>query len=101
EDIADCSIRDVDRIVLRVPRERDHARALEEAIVHHEQLDVLATRALRRQEDALQLLDLYQKGAGQRLREISDEIIDAEFQNVVPPPVENAPPLAPPEEKSA
>ena len=72
----------VDQILERTPTELDHNRALEAAIGFIEQLDKLINSAATRRDDALEQLDLYQVGLGARLRQRSDQIIDAECNEI-------------------
>jgi hypothetical protein len=95
EEFVDSTVQDVDGILERLPAEFDHARALESAIEYHEHLDQLLSTAIARRNDVLDQLDRYRRGLGGRLREVSDEIIDAEFKEVEAEPTENEVPLAP------
>ena len=72
-------VSDVDAILECTPTELDHSRALEASIVFIEQLDKLINSATARGNDALEQLELYQVGLGQRLRQRSDEIIEGAF----------------------
>jgi hypothetical protein len=76
-DLIGSSVADVDELAERTPKEFDHNRALEAGILFQEQLDRLINAALARRNDALDQLELYRDGLGQRWRQISDEIIDA------------------------
>ena len=82
EDTIETSVSDVDAILERTPTELDHNRALEASIVFIEQLDKLINSATARRNDALEQLELYQVGLGQRLRQRSDEIIEGAFEEV-------------------
>ncbi len=79
EYVIDESVPDVDNIILRKPADLDHARALEAGIEFHEKLDRLLNTAFARRDDALGQLERYRTGLGQHLRQVSSEIIDAEF----------------------
>jgi hypothetical protein len=76
------SVDDVDAILDREPTELEHNKALEAGIVFQEQLDRLINSSLKRRNDALELLDCYRAGLGQRWREISDQILDAEATEI-------------------
>jgi hypothetical protein len=79
EQVVFDSPNDVAAILKRTPNELDHARGLEDSIEYHERLDRLQGIAVARRNDALQQISLYRQGLGQNLRQVSDEIIDAEF----------------------
>lgn len=79
ENVVDKSIDDVDKILLRKPADLDHSRALEAGIEFHEKLDRLLNAAVARRDNALEQLERYRNGLGQHLRRVSDEVIDAEF----------------------
>jgi len=85
----DCELEeilsDTNEIFARIPNELDHARALESAIGYHEQLETLINGARRRQDDALEQLELYRAGLGQILRKESDQIIDAACKMIEEP----------------
>ena len=76
--------------------ERNPHRALEQGSVFQEQLDKWLTTATVRFYKTLELFEHYREGLGQRLRQVADQIIDAEYKEVdtdraqVP-----APPLVP------
>ena len=102
EDTIESSVADVDQILERTPTEFDHNRALEAGIVFIEQLDKLINSATARRNDALEQLELYQMGLGERLRQRSDEIIDAAGNEVDDSTRQiESPPLVPGRESSA
>ena len=76
----DSTIPEVDDILCGDADEVDHARALQSGIDYFERLDHLHSVAIDRRDDALAQIDFYRQGLGQRLRRVSDEIIDAEFK---------------------
>ena len=51
----------------------------ESGIDYYERLDRLMGVAVARRKGVLEQIDLYRVGLGERLRRVSDEIIDAEF----------------------
>ena len=67
------SVDDVDAILSREPTEIEHNKALEAGIVFQEQLDRLINSSLKRRNEAIEQLDFYRAGFGQRWREISDQ----------------------------
>jgi hypothetical protein len=69
-------VSDCDEILQRTPTELQHNRALEKSIVFQEQLDKLVTSATKRFNETLELLENYQEGLGQRLRQAADELVD-------------------------
>jgi len=79
EEVIDATVSDVDEILEAVPDEVDHAIALEGGIDYFVELDRLRSVAIARRNDALRQLDFYHHGLGERLRRISDQIIDAEI----------------------
>ena len=79
----DSTVPEVDDI-FGPPDEVDHARALQSGIDYYEKLDDLLGVAIDRRNDVLAQLDFYRQGLGQRLRRVSDEIIDAEFKETAP-----------------
>jgi hypothetical protein len=80
---ASSPIPEVDDI-FGTPDQVDHARALQSGIDYFEQLGHLLGVAIDRRDDVLVQLDFYRQGLGQRLRQVSDEIIDAEFKETAP-----------------
>ena len=87
---------DIDEIAGRRPSELEHNHSLEQGSAFQEQLDKWLTTAMARFNKTLELFEHYREGLGQRLRQVTDQIIDAEYKEVdadraqVP-----APPLAP------
>src|SRR5207302_1621148 len=77
---------DVDELLNRAADERDHARALEEAIKYYKELDNFLSVAIERRNDAIEQLEWYRKGLGSALRRATDEVIDAEFETAEPTP---------------
>jgi hypothetical protein len=69
---------DVDEIVAP-PEELVQAEALESGIGYYERLDRLMGVAMARRKAVLEEINLYRVGLGERLRRVSDAIIDAEF----------------------
>ena len=80
----DSTVPEVDDI-FGPPDEVDHARALQSGIEYYEKLDDLL--GVARRDDVLAQLDFYRQGLGQRLRRVSDEIIDAEFKETAAPSI--------------
>jgi hypothetical protein len=95
EDIVDSTVDAVDAILLKPPAELGYNHALEVAIAYHGELDKLLNAAVARRNDVLEQLDWYRHGLGKRMREASDQIIDAEFKDAELEPKDVAPPLAP------
>ena len=79
EEVIDSTEDEVDDI-FGPADEVDHARALQSGIEYYEKLDDLLGVAIARRDDVLAQLDFYRQGLGQRLRRVSDEIVDAEFK---------------------
>ena len=95
------SVDDVDAILDREPTEIEHNKALEAGIVFQEQLDRLINSSLKRRNEAIEQLDFYRAGFGQRWREISDQILDAEATEIEKAEQIMAPTLTPRDEPSA
>jgi hypothetical protein len=95
------SVDDVDAILDRKPTEIEHNKALEAGIVFQEQLDRLINSSLKRRNEAIEQLDFYRAGFGQRWREISDQILDAEATEIEKAEQIMAPTLTPRDEPSA
>jgi hypothetical protein len=95
------SVADVDAILDREPTEIEHNKALEAGIVFQEQLDRLINSSLKRRNEAIEQLDFYRAGFGQRWREISDQILDAEATEIEKAEQIMAPTLTPRDEPSA
>jgi hypothetical protein len=94
------SVDDVDAILDREPTEIEHNKALEAGIVFQEQLDRLINSSLKRRNEAIEQLDFYRAGFGQRWREISDQILDAEAIEIGEAKPIMAPTLTPTDEPS-
>ncbi|MGO8794070.1 MAG: hypothetical protein ACLQLC_04540 [Candidatus Sulfotelmatobacter sp.] len=93
--VVESSVYEVDQILERTPTELAHNEALEAGIAFQEQLDRLIDSAVRRRNQALQVLELYREGLGQHWRKISDEIIDAAASEIgAPAKAIEAPPLS-------
>lgn len=93
--VVKSSVYEVDQILERTPTELAHNEALEAGIAFQEQLDRLINSAVRRRNQALQVLELYREGLGQHWRKISDEIIDAAASEIgAPAKAIEAPPLS-------
>jgi hypothetical protein len=97
EDVRDGSVADVDEIAEQRPSELAHNRALELGSVFQEQLDKWINSAMARFYKTLDVLDQYRAGSGERLDQLTDQIIDAECKEVATQQVA-APPLAAPEQ---
>jgi len=80
EAVADSTVSDVDDILWGDADEIDHTKALQSGIDYFERLDRLYNIAIARRNDVLAQIEFYRQGLGQRLRRVSDEIIDAEFK---------------------
>jgi hypothetical protein len=71
-----------DEILTRKASESDYNRALDKCIELQMQLDSLMASATRRRNDALQQLEAYRVGLGARAKEVTDPILEGEFQEV-------------------
>jgi hypothetical protein len=96
------SFSDIDELFERKDKELLHNRAFEKGILFQEQLDRLIASQTARQHAALRQLELYRTGLGQKVREATSQIIDAEYKEI-----DNgseptaAPSLVPSQEESA
>ncbi len=101
ETVCDATPNDIRGILGRVA-EIDHNRTLQNSIVVIEQLAALLKQASVQADGVLDLLDHYRAGLGDRLRKVSNEIIDADCHEVKTELEQLlAPPLAPSEEVAA
>jgi hypothetical protein len=64
----------------KLPTDADYASALKDWIVFYEQADKLQSTAQKRFDAILEQLDRHREGLGRRLRQVSDDIIDGEFE---------------------
>ena len=69
---------EVDRRVAEI----DHNRALEQGLAFQEGLDSLLNSATARFNKALQLLEQCRAGLGQLLGQVTDQVVDAEYNEV-------------------
>src|SRR5262245_55405425 len=79
EEVIDGSVSDVDEILTAPADELDHAKALQSGIDYFEQLDRLMSVQVARRIEVIEQIEFYRQGVGQHLRQIADDIIDAEF----------------------
>ena len=97
EDKFQTTVQDVDEIADRRPTELEHNRALEQGSAFQEQLNRWLTTAMVRFNKTLELLEHYREGLGQRLRQVVDQIIDADYNEISPRSKQiTAPSLVPP-----
>jgi hypothetical protein len=73
-----------EEILTRPATESDHNRALEKSIDLQMQLDTLMASATHRRSEALQQLELYRAGLAAQAKEVTDRIVEGEFQEVTP-----------------
>jgi hypothetical protein len=84
EETIDSTLDDMDDIYKRKASERDHNVAFERSMALQEQLDKLRTSATRRRDDAFSQLELYRAGLGRQAKENAEQILDGEYQEVMP-----------------
>ncbi len=97
--VCDSGPNEIKRILDNGDAEIDHNRALQSSIVLIGQLAALLNQASAQADGVLDLLDHYRAGLGDRLRRISNEIIDADCHEVKTELEQHlAPPLMPSEE---
>jgi hypothetical protein len=58
-------------------------QALERSIQFHKDLEFLITSLAKRRDEALEMLNRYREGLGRRAREVTEEILNAEYEVVV------------------
>ncbi len=76
EDLLDDLVEEIDAILLRPDAdELDHLDALEVGIVYHQRIDKLFVTAAARRNNVLAQIKRYRGGMGQRLRRVSDYIV--------------------------
>ena len=95
EDNIETVVSDIDEIADRRPAELEHNHALEQGSAFQEQLDKWRTTAMARFYKTVELFEHYREGLGQRLRQVADQIIDAEYKEVEADREQPAPPLVP------
>jgi hypothetical protein len=99
-DIVEESVADVDEILRQTPTEIEHNRALEKGIVFQIQVDGLRNSAIARSHDALKMLEHYRQGLGHHVQKVTEEIIEAEYEEVgVPTALTTASSLSPSNEE--
>jgi hypothetical protein len=96
EEIIDSTPDDMQEIQKRKKKERDHNLAFERSIAFQEQLDRLTNNATRRRDDTLAQLELYRAGLGIQAKEASNQILEGEFQEIIP--IAQAVTLVPPQQ---
>jgi hypothetical protein len=78
----DDTASDLENILARKATEVDDNRALQTGGKFLKLLDELINSATRRRNDAFALLERYSEGLGRSVKEATDEILDAEFNEV-------------------
>jgi hypothetical protein len=91
----DAAPDDIDAILHGPPQDAEYLRALENSLETLEKFDFLKGRAIKQRNEAIELIELWNAGLGKALREVTQQVLDAEFKEVPQtlPEVE-APPLA-------
>jgi hypothetical protein len=75
--------------------ELDTAHALQRSLGYHERLDKLLITATARRNNVLEQIERYRDGLGHPLRQVSDQIIEAESNGVEGQPKQLGAPLVP------
>jgi len=70
----------IDALLAEAADEFEEFETLKSGIKYYEQLDRLQAIATAQRNEMLALIEVYRQGLGQRARQASDEIIEAEFQ---------------------
>ena len=78
EEVINSTVPDVDEILDAPADEVDHAAALQSGIEYHETLFRLRSVAIDWRNDTLKLIEFRSQYLGQRLRRVSNDIIDGE-----------------------
>jgi hypothetical protein len=91
---------EIKQIQDRMPSELEHNCALEKSAAFRDQLDKWLKNAPARFEDTLQVFEYYRNELGQKLRQVTAQILTAEFKDVVRrlEQTGDAPPLVPGDE---
>ena len=84
EETGDSVVDDTDEICLRKTTERGFNIAFERSMAFQEQLDRLINSATRRRDGTLTQLELYRAGLGKQAKEVADQILEGEFNEVIP-----------------
>jgi hypothetical protein len=78
EDVLEGLVAEVDAILLEPAAARDHLRALQVGLVCYEHLDKLLAAAISRRDNVFERIERYRDGLGRPLRQVSDQIIEAQ-----------------------
>jgi hypothetical protein len=74
---------EIANILKHTPSELAYNQALEGSIQFHKDLEFLITSLTKRRDEALDMLNRYREGLGRRAKEVTEEIINAEYEVVV------------------
>jgi DNA repair exonuclease SbcCD ATPase subunit len=67
-------------ILKHTPSELAYNQALERSIEFHKDLEFLITSMSKRRDEALEMLSRYREGLGRRAKEVTEEILNAEYK---------------------
>jgi hypothetical protein len=84
--LADVEIAEV---LKHAPSELPYNRALEGNIDFHKDLEFLITNMTKRRDQALETLERYRQGLGRRVKDVTEEIVNAEYEVVENPSPES------------
>jgi hypothetical protein len=70
-------------ILKHTPSELAYNQALERSIQFHKDLEFLITSLTKRRDEALEMLNRYREGLGRRAKEVTEGILNAEYEVVV------------------
>lgn len=95
------TVSDIDELLRRKATELDHNRALEKSMAFQEALNKLIVSQTAIRDNALKQLENYRFGLGSQTSQISEIIIETEYEEIKGQPEEvPAPPVVPAEEAS-
>jgi hypothetical protein len=100
EDKALESVSDVDEIFERRATEFEHNHAFQRGILFHEQLDKLMASRVARRNDALRQLENYREGLGKLAQKATNDILEAEFEEIGGQPDQSAVPSLTPSKEN-
>jgi hypothetical protein len=81
----DAAADDVDAILNRPAQDAEYLRAIEKSMETLKNLDFLKGQAIKRRNEAIELLQQWNAGFGNKLREAAKQVLDAKFEEVSQP----------------
>ena len=85
---------EINEILKRTPAELAYNQALERSITFQKDLEFLITSITKRRNEALEVLERYRQGLGKRVEQLTEEVLNAEYNVVETVAIENQSPQA-------